>query len=64
MRIQTDPDPGFVSQKVEFLHEKYTNEGRKPGLFANIGKFPCSWIRIQDSQMNADPGGSRSTTLA
>jgi hypothetical protein len=35
-------------------------KGRKPGLFVNFDKFPCSWIRarisirIQDSQMNAD----------
>jgi hypothetical protein len=22
-------------------------KGRKPGLFVNFGKFPCSWIRIR-----------------
>ncbi len=26
-------------------------KGRKQGLFVNIGQFPCSLIRIQDSQM-------------
>jgi hypothetical protein len=40
---------------------------RKPGLFVNIGPecgsaFPI-WIRIQESQIDADPCGSGSTTL-
>jgi hypothetical protein len=50
-------------------------KGRKPSLFVNYGNFLCSWIRIrtrishriwiwiQDSQINADLGGSGSTTL-
>jgi hypothetical protein len=39
--------------------------GRNLGLIVNFGQFTCSWIWIQDSQMNADPGGSGSgyTTL-
>jgi hypothetical protein len=40
-------------------------KGRKPGLFVNFGKFPCSWIRmripfprrilIHARQIHADP---------
>ncbi len=29
--------------------------GWKPGLFVDFGKFPCSWIRVQENQINADP---------
>ncbi len=43
---------------IQKIYFKYRNRS-KPGFF----QFPCSWIRIQDSQMNADPGGSGSTTL-
>jgi hypothetical protein len=49
-------------------------KGRKPGLFVNFGQFPCYWtriripntricIRIQDSQMNAEPDGSGSGSI-
>jgi hypothetical protein len=64
----------FKTQKVVFLHENIFKVGnrskkqkigakaflkaRKPDLFVNFDQFPCSWIRIQDSQMNADCGYS------
>jgi hypothetical protein len=31
------------------------SKGRKSGLFVNFSEFPYSWIRIQESQINADP---------
>jgi hypothetical protein len=68
-----DPDQTFESQKVKFLHEKFTLSrfkikkhtydyegtkaflGRKPGLFVNFGRFPCSWVRIRISNWDTDP---------
>jgi hypothetical protein len=62
-----------MGQKTYHEVTKTFLKGRKPGLFVNVDQFPFSWIRIrfpnadldpiQDSQMNADPGGSGSTTL-
>jgi hypothetical protein len=63
IRIHADPDPGqtFKSQKVEFLHEKYTGqktylqkykclfESQETRLFVNFGKFPY-WILDLDPQ--------------
>jgi hypothetical protein len=61
-QIHSDADPGqtLKSQTVNFsmlnnlkAGNRSTYEGkkdflkdRKPGLFVNFGKFPCSWIRI------------------
>jgi hypothetical protein len=74
IRIQTnadpDPNPGqtLKEQKVEFLHEKYTEisnrskkpkaffKGSKPSLFVNLGQFTCSWIRNRSRILNTDPG--------
>jgi hypothetical protein len=47
----------------------------KSGIFVNFGQFPCSWIRIripntvqigiriQESQIEAEPGGSGSIII-
>ncbi len=50
----------FISKNVHTNVQKPF--WKKPGLLVNFGKFPCSWIRIQDSQ-NADPVGSGFITL-
>ncbi len=50
----------FKSQKVYFLHEKYTYGSTKaflkPGLFINLVQFPCSWIqnRIPSTDPDAE----------
>jgi hypothetical protein len=49
--------------KTYYEGTKAFSKGRKPGLFVHFDQFPCSWIRNQDSQINADPCGSGSTTL-
>jgi hypothetical protein len=38
-------------------------KGWKLGLFVHFGKFSCSWIRIQESQIGADSCGSGFETL-
>jgi hypothetical protein len=73
MLIQADPnlDQIFESQKVEFSHEKYRYllkvGNRYKRLLANsmlLDQDPHSQYGSgSNSQMNADPGGSGSTTL-
>ncbi len=71
--LNVDPDPDhqtFESQKVEFLHDKYTGkkvknhtyegtkaflEGRQTGLFVNVDQFPSAWIRIRIPNTDPDP---------
>jgi hypothetical protein len=65
----------YYGNTVPTVHKVYFSckscddrlKGRKPDVFFNFFQFPCFWIsiriRIQDSQMNADPCGSGSTTL-
>ncbi len=53
------------SKKHNYLSSKAFLNGKKPGIFVNSGKIPCSWIRtpdphpmriqIKDSQITADP---------
>jgi hypothetical protein len=35
-------------------HKIYQCRHKSQGLLVHFGKFPCSWIRIQESQINAD----------
>ncbi len=61
-----------VGKKVKTYLRRYKSflKGRKSSFLVSFGQFPWSWIRIridlrirvQDSKMNADPGGSGSTT--
>ncbi len=55
------------SMCIRIYLRRYKNQSLlkdRPGLVVNFEKFPCSWIRIriQNSQMNADPGGSGSAS--
>jgi hypothetical protein len=58
-------------QKHTYGGTKAFSKGRKPGLFENLANFHApgsgsafpTRIRINSSQMNADPGGSGSGTL-
>ncbi len=53
------------------LGSKIILKSLKSGLFVYFGQYPCSWIRIQESQTNADPdpktlteiGGNCSATV-
>ncbi len=38
-----------------YVDTKASLKGWKSGLLVNFGQFLCSWIRIQESQINADP---------
>jgi hypothetical protein len=65
-----DHNQTLMSQKAEFLHEKYTlrgnrsktyvrrdkrRKGRKPGLLVNFGLLHCSWIWIRITISSTDP---------
>jgi hypothetical protein len=45
-----------IGQNHTYDGKKVFWKGRKPGLFVNLGQFPCTWILIHIPNTYPDPG--------